>query len=251
MLTRGAALQLVMLLSWAGALQAAAAPAPKAALPPTLAAIKTAPADAERFTRTFDDQLGDPGDEGSEMPLAVYYSLPSDVGTFMAVTDLSLCKRPSEREICSAFRAIVEGRPPALGAEVTTSRIGGAGYISVFLARLDGVKLAGADSQAVFLAGDTQDPPGVGLAIYIYAQRGSNLIELSTRVGNCDFPAPESLPWTPADGKGGSRAEQKQRERVNAYYRQACVSPKIVAKARAAADQLAQSFRLAPPAQQR
>src|SRR5579859_3565556 len=61
------------------------------AIPSSLAAIKAEPANLAQLERTVDIER-DPGDEGSEMPPVIYYNPPKEFGTFMAVTDVSLCK---------------------------------------------------------------------------------------------------------------------------------------------------------------
>jgi hypothetical protein len=96
------------------------------ALPPSFAAIVTAPSDLsglEMHSVTNHDGDG----EGEEMPSAkVYYEAGSkDFATSMTVTDLSLCKRPAEHAICLAFRNQISAAAPALSTDITNTRIGG------------------------------------------------------------------------------------------------------------------------------
>jgi len=163
------------------------------------------------------------------MPSTIDYSQTGshDYGTFMSVTDLSLCQRPSERAICKSFRKMISAAPPPLGADVSESRIGGSGYRTYYLARVDGVKLEGVDAATVFLGGDTQDaPPAGSLSLYVYARRGSNLIQMTTGVGRCTAPP-------------GPNEEDA------AYYRRACTNPTVLARANAAGKRLVELFRLA------
>lgn len=195
--------------------------------PAAFPAIKTAPADHRHLSpRLF---VHDEGDEGGEMPTTIdYFQTGSrDYGTFMSVTDLSLCRRPSERAICESFRRMISAAAPPLGADVTETRIGGSGYRTVYLARIDGVKLAGVDAATAFLGGDTQDPPAVSLSIYIYARRGSNLIQVTTGVGHCTAPP-------------------RPNEKDAAYYRRACADPTVLARSSTAGKRLVELFRLAP-----
>jgi hypothetical protein len=164
----------------------------------------------------------------------------------MAVTDLSLCRRPSERAICSAFRAVIAGPLPVLGEDLTDSRIGGVGYRTVFLARVEGVKFAGVDSVVAWLGADSQDPPASEVVLYVYAQRGSNLLQLSGPVGRCATPVPESF-WKDSPQEADTAmAREKLRRRDDAYYRSACVTPEILRRADATGKRLADLFRLTP-----
>ncbi len=164
------------------------------------------------------------------MPSTIDYSLKGshDYGTFMSVTDLSLCRRPAQRATCESFGKMISAAPPPLGAEVTGSRIGGSGYATFYIARVDGVKLEGVDAATAFVGGDTQDPPaGSSLSLYIYARRGSNLIQLTTGIGRCT--------GTP-----------RPKEKDAAYYRRACANRTVLAKATAEGKRLVELFRLAP-----
>src|SRR5581483_5193941 len=131
---------------------------------------------------------------------------------------------------------------PAMGDYVTDSRIEDNGAATVYLAPLEGAKLAGVDRMTAFVGGVTQDAPLVEPYVYVYAQRGTNLLELSASLGACEFKVPHSFYEDP----GRERSEAEQRRRENDYYRRACVTPKVLARARAAAQHLAELFRLAP-----
>lgn len=195
--------------------------------PAAFAAVKAAPADLRHLSPIF--TVNKEEDEGGEMPDTIdYYQTGShDYGTFMSVTDLSLCRRSAQRATCKSFRKMISAAPPPLGAEVTATRIGGSGYATFYLARVDGVKLAGVDAVTAFLGGDTQDPPAGSVHLYIYAQRGSNLIQMTTGVGRCTAPP-------------------RPNEKDAAYYRRACANPSVLAKASAAGKRLVELFRLAP-----
>jgi hypothetical protein len=163
------------------------------------------------------------------MPTTIdYFQTGSkDYGTFMSVTDLSLCLRPSQRATCESFRKMISDAPPPLGAEVTDTRIGGSGYATFYLTRIDGVQLAGVDAAMAFLGGDTQDPPAGSARLYIYARRGSNLIQMTTDVGRCTSPP-------------------RPNEKDVANYRRACANPTVLARASAAGKRLVELFRQAP-----
>ena len=108
-----------------------------------------------------------------------------EFGTFMTISDASLCKRPVESQICRSFRAMISDTQPALGTDVSATRIGGSGYGTVFLARVDSIKLDGVDRSTAFLGADSQDPPLSTIVLYIYATRGTNLIQLAMPVDRC------------------------------------------------------------------
>jgi hypothetical protein len=197
-------------------------------IPAAFAAIKAAPADKRGLKEAAVVNNGkDEEEEGAEMPSSItyYQAGTKDYATTMTVTDLSLCKRPSEREICASFRAMISGPPPALGTDVTHSRIGGSGYHTMFLARVEGVKLDGVDAATTFLGGDTQDSPQCSLIVYVYARRGSNLVQLTAPVGRCNAPV-------------------RPKEGDVAYYRRACLSRKTLEQASAVGKQLVELFRL-------
>ena len=169
--------------------------------------------------------------EGEELPSAkAYFEAGSkDYTTSMTVTDLSLCQRPAEHAICAAFHSLISAAAaPSLGTDVTDTRIGGAGYRTVFLARLEGVELTGADKAFVFLGGDSQDPPQSALAVYVYARRRTNLVQLTAAVGRCEAPA-------------------QPNESDAAYYRRVCLGERVLARAKAVGLKLVSRFRLAHP----
>jgi hypothetical protein len=211
---------------------AAAAQEVAAPVPPQMRVITVAPADPGLRKSVDVNGPEDENEEGGDMPSAIYYyGSAKDDMSFLAITDESLCRRPSEVAVCAAFHRILSGPPPDLGTEVTGSRIGGAGYGSTFLARLDNLNLPGADRSVAFLAADSQDPPWSGLAVYIYAQRGGNLIELYAGAGNCSAPPRDSDTRDPRP-----------------YFRRSCVNRETLAAARAAGQRLLQKFRLKPAA---
>lgn len=195
--------------------------------PPALFdSIKTAPENETSFTPTF--SVNHDGDgEGEELPASIIYSKKDsdDFGTSMTVTDFSLCKRPVEKKICQAFVKMISDAPPTLGADVTETRIGGAGYGTVFLARVDSVILDGVDSSTAFIGSDSQDPPLGQIVLYVYAKKGTNLIQLSAPVDQC-------------------AAEPKPNESDISYYKRCCVSETILKKANAEGKKLTELFRL-------
>lgn len=82
------------------------------------------------------------------------------------------------------------------------------------------------DAAAAFLGGDNQDAPPAGqLSLYVYARRGSNLIQLTTGVGACTSPP-------------------GPQEKDDAYYRRACANGQVLARADAAGKRLVELFRL-------
>src|SRR5262245_41994162 len=94
-----------------------------------LAKLTAVPADAARLRRTVSVDREE-GDEGFEWPPSVIYSIapPHDDGSFLVATDRSLCARPVEREICEGFLAMIAGRRPQLGTDITKTRIEEGGY---------------------------------------------------------------------------------------------------------------------------
>ncbi|HVR08318.1 MAG TPA: hypothetical protein VMW75_09740 [Thermoanaerobaculia bacterium] len=194
--------------------------------PAAVAVINTAPADHQRFTASFSSS-NEEDEDGNQPPTIDYFQKGSrDDGTFMAVTDLSLCRRPSQRATCQSFGKMISAAPPPLGTDITDSRIGGGGYATIFFARVDEVALDGVDAATAFIGGDTQDPPAASATLYIYARRGSNLIQLTTKAGRCT-----ALP--------------RPKEKDVSYYRRACVNRTVLAKASAAGRRLVELFRLA------
>jgi hypothetical protein len=201
------------------------------ALPPSFAAIVTAPSDLSGLE--MHAVINHDGDgEGEEMPSAkVYFEAESkDFATSMTVTDFSLCKRPAEHALCLAFRNQISAAAPSLSTDITDTRIGGAGYHTLFLARLGGIQLPGADATFAFLAGDTQDGPPSELVLYIYARRGTNLVQVTGPAGRCE-------------------GRVRPGESEVAYYQRACLSESLLARARKAGTKLAKRFRLAPSKQ--
>lgn len=221
-------------------------PLSRQTVPKAPSAIKTAPADMGPLERIVDIERN-PEDEGSERPPAIYYepARTKDHATFMVVTDLSLCQRPSEREMCAAFRKMISGALPAVGDDISNSRIGGVGYATIFLARVNGVQLAGVDRMVAFIGGDTQDGPVTQVVLYIYAQRGSNLLQLVTPAGDCHGRVPDRFWQAPASG-AAPIPEAKVRAEEDAYYRRACMNEATLAQARAAGSRLVELFRLKP-----
>ena len=164
--------------------------------------------------------------EGEELPSSIMYSLDDkDLRTFMTVTDLRLCKRPGEKEICKAFVDLIAGPPPPLGKDVMGTRIGGSGYTTAYLKQIGGINYPGVDRFTAFLGADSQDPPLSDLSLYIYAQRGTNLIQISVSVGKCN-PLP------------------KRGESDEAHYRSHCVGDAILGRAKDRGKVAAERFRL-------
>ena len=196
-------------------------------VPELFNSIKTFPANVQDLVPHF--IVNHDGDgEGEELPSSILYSRKDkkEYRTSMTITDLSLCKRPGEREICRDFaKMISNATPPALGTDITGTRIGGSGYRTVFLAHVDSVKFDGVDVFTAFIAGDSQDLPFCDVILYIYAQNGTNLIQLDTPVERCN-PIPE----TPLDDVS--------------YYKRFCVNDKIIAKAKSKAKELTEIFKL-------
>lgn len=196
--------------------------------PAQFGSITTAPANEAGLTPTFIVNRDGDG-EGEELPSSIMYLKKNskEYGTYMTVTDLSLCKRPLEKKICQSFMKMISEASPALGAEITGTRIGGAGYVTAFLTRVDSVTLAGVDSQVTFLGGDSQDPPYSDIVLYIYAKKGTNLIQLATPIGQLT-------------------ARPKPKESEKAYYKRFQVSEAMLEKAKAKGKALTELFRLKP-----
>jgi hypothetical protein len=165
--------------------------------------------------------------EGGWLPASVSYFRKNakDYGTSMAITDLRLCKRPAEKQICRDFVKTIDEPPTKLGAEITATRIGGAGYTTVFLTRIAPVTLEGTDASITFLGSDSQDPPHGQLVVYLYAKKGTNLIQLTMPVAECAFV-------------------QAPSESDEAYYRHHCLTDAIREKATATAANLTELFRI-------
>ncbi|WP_018610553.1 hypothetical protein [Uliginosibacterium gangwonense] len=201
--------------------QALAAPQ-DAALPFLFQVIKTAPANTEGFTRTsiiYHDGDG----EGEELPPSVmYYRGKDDDWEYMAISNRRLCKRASERKVCRAFEKFFE-RQPHLGKEITNTRIAQTGFVSTFLVHVPSVEIPSADRSIAFIGADSQDPPASHLTLYIYARKGTDLIQLAKHFGTC------------------VHQDQEQLSDV-AYYRKYCISDKIRAEAEAAGKTLLEHF---------
>lgn len=144
--------------------------------------------------------------------------------TSMTVTDLSLCKKPDQKETCDAFVKMIAGAPPAMGEDITGSRIGGCDFTTAYLAKIDSVKLEGVDSFSAFLGGDSQDPPMSQIVLYVYAKKGTNLIQLDIPVDECKaLPDPNESEFS--------------------YYKRRCVTQAVLEKARAQSRVLVDLFR--------
>jgi len=194
--------------------------------PVLLDCIRTAPENAESLTSIFNVNHDGDG-EGEELPSSIMYFKKDskDYGTFMTVTDLSLCKRPKEKRICQSFVKMISGASPALGVNVTGTRIGGAGYNTIFLARVDSVKLDGVDSLTAFIGADTQAPPSGEIVLYVYAKKGTNLIQLTAAVGQCS-------------------AQPEPNRNAVSYYKRFCVNETILQEAKAKGKMLTELFHL-------
>lgn len=193
--------------------------------PAPLDVITTVPLNPGTFRRHF--IVNHDGDGiGEEQPSSILYvKKGKDLRTSMTVTDLLLCKRPSEQDICRAFDRMISASRPPLGTDVTLTRIGGSNYRTVFLAGVDSVDYTGVDRFTAFLGGDSQDLPLSDLVVYVYAKKGSSLVQLSASVARCN-------------------ALVKPGESDVAYYRRNCVSPAILEKASSRAKELTELFRL-------
>src|SRR5579862_410005 len=143
-----------------------------------------------------------------------------------------------------AFLQMISGPRPVVDADVTISRLDDSGAATVYLAPVTGVKLAGVDRMVAFLGGDTQSDPPVEPALYIYAQRGSGLLELHAPLGHCEFPVPEEY-WESSWHGKPLRTEADHLAATNDYYRHACFTPRILARARAVGKHLAMVYALA------
>jgi hypothetical protein len=194
--------------------------------PAPLDIITTAPANRASLKVHFIENHDGDG-EGEEQPSSIMYStgIKANLGTSMTVTDLRICKRPAEKEICQAFAKMISHAPPALGTDITETRIGGSDYRTVFLAPVASLEYPGVDGFKAFLGVDSQDLPLGYLVLYVYAKKGSSLIQLNTKVGECS-------------------ALVKPNESDVAYYRRNCVSNQILQKAKSKGKDLTELFRL-------
>lgn len=194
--------------------------------PAPLDIITTAPANRANLKIHFIENHDGDG-LGEEMPSSIMYftGIKEDLGTSMTVTDLRICKRPAEKEICQAFAKMTSGAPLALGTDVTETRIGGSDYRTVYLAPVAPIDYPGVDRFTAFLGVDSQDLPLGYLVLYVYAKKGTSLIELTTKVGECTALA-------------------KPNESDIAYYKRNCVSKETVQKAKTKGKTLTELFRL-------
>jgi hypothetical protein len=187
--------------------------------------IKTAPTNSLDLTPYY--SVNRDGDGlGEELPSSIMYFKKGskEYSTSMAVTDLSLCKRPIETEICQSFIKTIVGKPPLLGTDISNTRIGDAGAVTIFLTPIESVELDGVDIATAFIGISTQDPPRGEIVLLIYARRGTNLIELRTHVRDC-------------------AGQVKPNESDLSFYKH-CVSKKVIAEASSKAKQLTKLFKL-------
>lgn len=195
-------------------------------IPAQFECIQVAPASTENLNQEF--ELSESDDEmGEEQPASVVYYIKNtkDYATSMAVTDFSLCKRPDQKSTCQAFNKMISGGPPLIGTDITETRIEGLDFRTVYLTRVASVKFDGVDSFTAFIGGDSQDLPYIDIVLYIYARKGTNLIQLTAPVGECNnHPEPNQSDVS--------------------YYKQFCVTPAILEKAKAAGTKLTDLFRL-------
>jgi hypothetical protein len=142
----------------------------------------------------------------------------------MAVTDLSLCKRPLETDICQSFINTIVEKSPRLGTDISKTRIGDAGSVTVFLTNMESVKLDGVDIAKAFIGITTQDPPRGEIVLFIYAKKGTNLIEFRTPVKEC--------------------AGQVKPDESDVSFYQRCVSKHVITEASSKAKKLTTLFKL-------
>ncbi len=168
--------------------------------------IHVKPSDRNALRETF--QINEDGDGlGEELPPSISYfkKSPKDFSTYLAVTDLSLCRRPREKEICQSFVDLIDGKNRKAEADITGSRIFGSGSTTHFVTALGDVKVEWADSSIAFLAIDWQDLANGPLSLYVYAKKGTNLVQLSRRLSISCFPKkcpePKKLEIAKAESK--------------------------------------------------
>ena len=193
--------------------------------PAEFSRITTEPANTRDLYPFY--SLNQDGDgEGEELPSSISYLQKNvkDFGTSMTVTDLGLCRRPLEAQICRSFTTMITANRPSLGTEITASRIGGAGYVTIFLAPITAGQFPGVDQSTAFLGLDSQDTPQGEIVVYIYGQKGTNLIQLTTPVTRCT-------------------AQLQPNESDISFY-QRCISPTLLSEAQTKAQQLTTLFRL-------
>jgi len=195
-------------------------------LPALFKVITVVPERQEILGRSYSiNRIGD--GEGEWLPASVTYvgKNAKDHGTSMAITDLRLCKRPTERQICRDFVKAIDEPPAKLGTDITATRIEGAGYATVFLTRIAPASFEGTDASIAFLGSDSQDPPHGQLVLYLYARKGTTLIQLTMPVAECVFL-------------------QAPNESDEDYYRHHCLTKAIREKATANAANLTELFRI-------
>jgi len=192
-----------------------------------LSVITTKPADTRNLTIAI--SVNHDGDgEGEELPPSIAYFVKDskDYATSMTVTDTSLCKRPVEQQICRTFTAFSKARH-AVGDEISDARIGGSGFVTLFLTRLESKKIAGFDASIAFLGIDTQDPPRGDVVLYVFATRRTNLIQLAAPVGQC-------------------LALKDERQSDVSYLKTSCLSKAVLQNAATKLSELTDLFRVEP-----
>ncbi len=96
--------------------------------------------------------------------------------------------------------------------------------MTVFLTNIESVKLDGVDIAKAFIGLTTQDPPRGEIVLFIYAKKGTNLIEFRTPVKEC--------------------AGQVTLHESDVSFYQRCVSKLVIAEASSKAKQLTKLFKL-------
>lgn len=193
---------------------------------PLFNVIKTVPANKDNFSEYFIiNKYGD--GLGEEMPSSIMYFKKNtkDYFTSMAITDLNICNRPIEKNICRSFLKMISNSSPSLGTNITKTRIGGSGYGTIFLKKVESVKFEGVDNFIAFIGADSQDPPSSDIVLYIYAKKGTNLIQLCTPVDKCI-------------------AHEETNQSDISFYKQYCVNEKILNDAKSKGKMLTELFRL-------
>ena len=189
------------------------------------ASVQAEPVDKQNFKVHYN--IPKEGDIGSEQPPTILY-YPKDSKGYvegMAVTDLSLCKTNDQKTTCQLFLKMLSQRPWDIGTDVTDTRISGSDYRTAFLETIDSVQVSNVDSFVAFIGADSQDPPSSEIVLYVYAQKGTNLIQLTIPVSNCKQPV----------APGISDAS---------FYKRYCVTSAIMDKADAKGKTLTDVFRL-------
>ncbi len=86
--------------------------------------IKTAPTNSLDLSPYY--SVNQDGDGlGEELPSSIMYFKKGakEYSTSMAVTDLSLCKRPLETDICQSFINTIVDKSPRLGTDISKTRM--------------------------------------------------------------------------------------------------------------------------------